>query len=404
MARRCSFCGEDRRVVDRLVVGHGGVAICGDCARLAVDLSAEPETEPTGDLVLTGIGSLITNDPRHGGLLGSVEGAAVVVRNGLVTWLGRHRQLPTRYREFPELDCGGRMVAPGFVDAHHHLDCRDGDDLQLTQDRVVAEVGPSLEQGTTTVELRTQGASGPVEEVTMLSALEAAGATMPTDVVSAMGAGWEPPVRSSDYRRMVETVMIPTAARLAPYLDVVVGGPLTDTDAQSVIEVGRHHGMRPRVHADRPEALEVALDVRAVSVDGMVGLERAGPAVSEAGMVVVVVPVVPWTSGRPDPSLAMWESGVIVALGTGCVEAHVPTMPMAMAIAVHHGRVAPEQALWSATRGGALAVEEPEKGRVGLGSVADLVVLEAETAADLVAEPGRDPVWRVVKDGAPLGT
>ncbi|MGA7271330.1 MAG: amidohydrolase family protein, partial [Acidimicrobiia bacterium] len=63
-----------------------------------------------------------------------------------------------------------------------------------------------------------------------------------------------------------------------------------------------------------------------------------------------------------------------------------------------------ERALWSATRGGALAVEEPEKGVVSPGSVADLVVLDAETAADIVAVPGRDPVVRVVKDGVALGT
>jgi imidazolonepropionase-like amidohydrolase len=79
-------------------------------------------------------------------------------------------------------------------------------------------------------------------------------------------------------------------------------------------------------------------------------------------------------------------------------------MPLAMAVSVHHGRVAPERALWSATRGGALAVEEPEKGVVSPGSVADLVVLDAETAGDIVAVPGRDPVVRVVKNGVALGT
>lgn len=388
--------------MDRLVVGHGGVAICGDCARLAAELSAETEAESPGDLLLTDIGTLVTNDPRRDGLLGLVEHAAVAIRQGHVTWVGPEDDLPARYREFPEVVCDGRTVAPGFVDAHRHLECRPEDDLETTTERVVASVGSALEQGVTTVELQSWRAPGAEEEITMLSALQAAGGALPTDIVPAMAAGIDPLDRGGDYRTMIVDVVIPTAARIAPYLDVVVGASFSGADAGVVIEAGRGHGMRPRVHVDGPDALSVALDVRAVSVEGMAGLEEAGSVVSEAGMVVVSVPVVAWTNGRRDPAAALWSAGAVVALGTGCREGSVPTMPMALAIAVHHGRLTPDQAMWSATRGGALAMEEPEKGIVRPGSSADLVLLEAEDIADIVAEPGRDPVHRVIKDGSPV--
>ena len=404
MARRCSFCGEAQRGVDRLIAGHGGVAICGDCARLAAELSSAPESDGSGDLLLTDIGVLVTNDARHGGFLGLVEGAAVAIRHGRITWVGRQRALPDRYRQLPEISCDGHMVAPGFIDAHRHLRASDGVELEELTDRVAHQIGRALEQGATTVEIRTWGAPGPEADVTMLAAISAASASMPTDVVSTVVIGTDPPLRGTGYRSMLESVLIPTISRVANYLDVVVGGPLDPASARSVIEAGRRHGMRPRVHVDDYAGLDVALAARAVSVDGMSGLGDAASAVAESGAVMVSVPAAPWAQGRPDPAPKMWDAGAVVAFGTGCATGMVATMPMAMAVAVHHGRLDPAQALWSATRGGALAVEEPEKGVVAPGAVADLIILDAEIAADLVAEPGRDPVARVIKDGVALGT
>lgn len=404
VAKRCSFCGEDRRGVDRLIAGHGGVAICGDCARLAAELSSVPDEEPTGDLLLVDIGTLVTNDRRHGSLLGTIEGAAVAVRNGRVTWLGRQRALPDRYRDLPLIECDGRMVAPGFIDAHRHLPARPGVDLAGFTDILVDHLAAALEQGATTVEIRTWSAPDPETDVMMLSAVRAAGETLPTDTIPTVVVGTDPPHRSNGYRAMLESVLLPTAVRIAGYVDLVVGGPLGSQDARRVMEAAGRVGMASRVHVDGEEALTVALDGGAVSVDGCWGLENGAAAVAQTETVMVSIPAASWIQGRRDPGSAMWDEGVTVALGTGCEGGSVPTMPLAMAAAVYHGGLGSDEALWSATRGGALAVQEPDKGRVALGSVADLVVLEAETALDVVREPGHDPVVRVIKDGVPLGT
>jgi imidazolonepropionase len=252
------------------------------------------------------------------------------------------------------------------------------------------------------VEMRAFGAPEPETDVMMLSAIAAAGGALPSDVVAAVVVGPDPPRRGSGYRAMLESVLLPTVSQIAVYLDVVVGGALAAEDAVGVLEVGRRRGMRPRVHVGGEDALEVAFQARAVSVDGMWGMEQSADAVADAGMVMVSLPAVSWISDRPEPARIMWEKGVVVGLGTGCSGGMVPTIPMAMAAAVHHGGLTPDQALWSATRGGALAVEEPERGSVAPGTVADLVVLEAEATYDIVSEPGRDPVVRVVKDGSPL--
>lgn len=401
MAQRCSFCGEDRRGVDRLVAGSQGVAICGDCARLVVEVSSEPDHHEHGDLVLTGIGTLVTNDPRHGGGLGIIEGATVAVRQGRITWLGRHRSLPDRYRALPELDCDGRMVAPALIDAHRHLPTDPTADLASLTDRVSFELGRLLEEGATTVEFRSYGATEASDDVTALAAMASAADILPVDVVPTVVAGAKGVWRSNGYIRMLEAVLVPALSGIARYLDFVLDG-LGTTDAVRLAALGRTRGLRPRVHVDRVEALEAAFDCRAVSVDGMWGLEEAAESVAESDMVMVSVPAASWLQGRPDPARQMWDAGTVVALGTGCEGGSVPTVPMAMAVAVHHGGLTPEESLWSATRGGALAIEDPERGMVRPGCVADLVLLEAETAADLVDEPGKDPVVRVIKDGSPL--
>src|SRR5215207_10812528 len=95
-------------------------------------------------MLLTNVGELITNDPandREGGPLGIVRDAAVLVEDGLVSWVGpvahaaesmaARAERDTR-REGDEhrtvwdadvevVDAGGRAVIPGFVDSHTHL-------------------------------------------------------------------------------------------------------------------------------------------------------------------------------------------------------------------------------------------------------------------------------------------
>lgn len=295
------------------------------------------------------------------------------------------------------------MVTPGLIDAHRHLLAQDIDLAAFTE-VVTTEVGGELEQGATTVEMRTWGAPGPEEEVTMLSAVRSGGEALSTEVLPTLTVGETPPDRGPSYRTMLETVLLPTASRIAAYLDLVVGGPLDPEDAHHLAEVGRRHGLRPRIHVDHEDALDLALDLRAVSADGLWGMESAGPVLAEAGVVAVSIPAASWMAGRPDPGAGLWSEGMTVALGTGCTMGAVPTMPMAMAVAVHHGGMTPEQALWSATRGGALAIEAPEKGRVALGADADLVVFDAADPAEIVTSPGSDAVVRVVKRGAVLRT
>ena len=63
------------------------------------------------------------------------------------------------------------------------------------------------------------------------------------------------------------------------------------------------------------------------------------------------------------------------------------------------GGLTPEQAVWSATRGGAQALEEEDKGWITKGAVADLVVLDAPNYVHLAYRPGGNLAWKVLKEG-----
>jgi imidazolonepropionase len=69
--------------------------------------------------VIRGISQLVTNDPSAGpGLLGMVRDAAVVLSDGVISWIGPSGDAPAAD---DEVDVGGRAVLPGWVDSHTHL-------------------------------------------------------------------------------------------------------------------------------------------------------------------------------------------------------------------------------------------------------------------------------------------
>jgi imidazolonepropionase len=75
-------------------------------------------------------------------------------------------------------------------------------------------------------------------------------------------------------------------------------------------------------------------------------------------------------------------------------------MPFVVALACLEMGLSPEQAVWSATRGGALALGLDDRGVVTPGAVGDLVVLDHPSYVHLAYRPDAPPVRSVIKRGA----
>jgi imidazolonepropionase len=419
------------------------VAICQGCIELAREVALPSSRPATGDLVLTGISELVTNDPRAGSRLGLIEDAALVIRDGQVAWVGVGGDLPVRYHEIPEFPCEGRAVIPGFVDPHTHLvfggersdefamrlqgatyleiqaagggiastvaATRAGSPTDLLT-TAIDRAGQMLEHGTTTIEIKSGYGLDLPTEVASLEVARQVGEALPVDVVTTfLGAHVVPPEFFADragYLSLLETMM-PAVSVTATYCDAFCDeGAFTVSEARQVLEAGRRHGLRPRLHANQlgnTGGVELAIELEAVSADHLEHIdEQQAQALANSAVVAVLCPTASWSIRAPQaPGKLLWDVGAKVALATDCNPgtSFVVSMQLVIAVACLDMGLTLDQALWSATRGGALALEEPNKGRLRPGDFGDVVVLESDSYRHLAYRPDRNLVKTVIKQG-----
>ena len=90
-----------------------------------------------------------------------------------------------------------------------------------------------------------------------------------------------------------------------------------------------------------------------------------------------------------------------VAVATDCNPgtSNIETMPFVIALACLEMGLSPEQEVWSATRGGALALGLEDRGQLVGGAVGDVVVLDHPSYVHLAYRPDAPPVHAVFKRG-----
>lgn len=394
--------------------------------------------------LLRNVGLLVTNDPERKGLLGIVTDAAVLIdEGGFVEWVGREAELPSG-PDREEIDAGGRAVLPGFVDAHTHVvfagDRADefrrrlrgetyedimaggggimstvratrGAETQALQRGTAQRLWRMLLTGTTTVEVKSGYGLDVRNERRLLEIANDLGARLPIDVVPTfLGAHVVPEEHREARAAYVDLVieeMLPACAPLARFCDVFCDeGAFTVAEARRVLEAAAAHGLVPRLHADQLTASGGALlaaEVGAASADHLDHVDDSAiAAMAAAGTAAVLLPGVSLSMRLPFPDPArLLEAGITVAIATDANPgtSYVLTMPFVVALASLEMGMSVEQAVWSATRGGAIALALADRGWIGPGSAADLVLLDADTFADLAYRPDSPVVDRVIKRG-----
>ena len=405
-------------------------------------------SEGSGDrLLIRGVGQLVTNDPHRQGLLGVVDDAAVIVNDGMIEWVGAEQELSEADDRF-EIDVEGRAVLPGFVDSHTHLlfagDRSDEFGRRLrgesyeeimgagggimatvaatraaTDDDLYAmsvdRLNRMVKSGTTTVEIKSGYGLEVATELRLLEVANRLGRDLVIDVIPTfLGAHVVPTgyqSRRDDYIDLIESEMLPVCAPLAQFCDVFCDdGVFTLDEARRVIAAGKRHGLTPRLHANQLAAsggAGLAAEVGAASADH---LDHVSPgeisAMAAAGTAAVLLPGVSLSMRLPFPDpAALLDAGVTVAIATDANPgtSFVLTMPFVVALACLEMGMSAEQAVWSATRGGALSLRLADRGWIGPGAIADLVVLEADSYLHLPYRPDSDLVSSVIKRGTLVG-
>ena len=215
-----------------------------------------------------------------------------------------------------------------------------------------------------------------------------------------LGAHVVPPgVDRSDYLDLVTGEMLAACAPLARWIDVFCepasAHAFDGDEARAVLEAGRRAGLQLRVHGNQLSAgpgVQLAVELGAASVDHCTYLSDADvDALASGTTVATLLPGVEFSTRSPYPDARrLLDAGVTIALATDCNPgtSYTSSMPLMIALAVREMHMTPEQALWSATAGGARALRREDIGVVAPGKRADLCVLDAPSHVHLAYRPG----------------
>ena len=384
-------------------------------------------------LALSGIGQLVTNDSTiQANRLGILHDAAVVFDQGFVSWVGESRHVADHCDVAP-FNVAGRAVIPGFVDSHTHLvfagdrsaefearmagrpyaaggiratmaATRAASDEQLTRN-VEHLASEALRSGTTTLEVKSGYGLSVHDEVRSLVA-----ARTVTSETTFLGAHVVPPdITTDDYVAQVCGEMLQACAPLAKWIDVFCDRGAFDVDqARQILSAGRIAGLGLRIHANQLQhggGVRLAVELGAASCDHCSHLDTAdidALAGAHQHTVATLLPAAELCTRSPFPDARrLIDAGVTVALASDCNpgSSYTTSIPFVIALAVIHMGMTPDEALWSATAGGAAALRRDDIGCLSVGARADAVVLDAPSHLYLSYRPGVQQVQAVVRGG-----
>ena len=389
------------------------------------------------DILLTGIGHLTTHvgDP--------IPQAAVAISEDRIVYAGPESDAPDQ-GPGDRIECGGRAVIPGFVDAHTHLvfagDRSDEFAMRLAGasysdiaaagggilstmkstraaseeelfDLAAARVRRMIAAGTTTLEIKSGYGLDLETELRLLRVARRIGDELPVTVKTTfLGAHSVPPEfkeHRDGYIRVLIDDMLPEVAPLADYCDVFVeDGVFSVDEGRQILEAAASHGMRARVHAEQlthSGGAALAAELGAASADHLDHItEEDAASLAKAGVAAVLVPGASYTLRSPQaPGPALWDAGCTVALATDCNPgtSFFEGMGPIISLAVVQMGLTVEQAIWAATRGGALSLGLQDHGLVQPGAVGDLVILDAPSPAHIPYRPASNLVWKTIAAG-----
>ena len=173
-----------------------------------------------------------------------------------------------------------------------------------------------------------------------------------------------------------------------------------------MLAAGRAAGLAPRVHANQlgpGPGVQLAVTAEAASADHCTYLSDADvDALASSETVATLLPGVEFATRQPYPDARrLLAAGATVALATDCNpgSCFTSSMPLCIALAVREMRMTTEEAVWSATAGGARALRRADVGHLSPGARADLIMLDAPSHTYLAYRPGVPLVSAVWRDG-----
>ncbi|MEY3454480.1 MAG: hypothetical protein RLZZ147_605 [Actinomycetota bacterium] len=382
-------------------------------------------------ILVKNIGLLVTNNPSLGSTqLGILKNAALLAENGQITWVGDSQSAPTAQNV---IDADGKCVIPGFVDSHTHLifagdrsnefsarmagqsyaaggiadtvtktRAATDDDLLANANRLMHE---SLNSGTTTIEIKSGYGLTVIDEERSLKIAKQL--TPETTFLGAHVVPSEFKAKSNDYVDLVCGQMLNQAKPYAKWIDVFCDrGAFTPEQGRKILTAGIAAGLKPRIHANQLEqgdAVALAVELGCASVDHLTYFKQSDiEKLANSKTVATLLPGAEFSTRSKYPDARkLIDAGITVAIASDCNpgSSYTTSMPLMIALAVREMFFTPEQALWSATKGGALALQREDVGHLSIGAKADFVILRESSYIHLAYRPGVNLVEQVFLHG-----
>ena len=386
--------------------------------------------------LITNIGQLVTNDPTHDGTkLGLIKEGALLIEDGVIAWAGPTADAPTKQIK-KTIDAEGMCVLPGYVDSHTHM-IFAGDRSNEFRARMLGESYTAGGIASTVEKTRKASDALLLSHAKFLMAEANAGGTTTVEIKSGYGLTVKDERRSleiaekiSDETTFLGAHVVPIEYKDSPkdYVDLVCG-PMLDAvqpyakwidvfcdegafgvdDARRILKAGIAKGLLPRIHANQlqeGQGVALGIELDAASVDHVSHLSEIDiELLSASKTVATLLPGAEFSTRSPYPDVRpLLEASITVALASDCNpgSSYTTSMAFIIAIAVREMHFSPEQAIWSATMGGAKALRRTDIGHLVEGARADFQILNAPSYIHVAYRPGVNLIEQVWRNGLQL--
>jgi imidazolonepropionase len=359
-----------------------------------------------------------------------IRNGGMLIRDGRIADVAPSSEIEKVAGHAEVIDARGRVVMPGFVDAHTHLVFAGQrlDDFERrsrgeTYEQIAKAAGGIwstvertraasqsdlltaakkhanwfLRCGTTTLEAKSGYGLTLQDELKILRVLRQLKEETPLEIVPTfLGAHAVPKELSPDeYLDIVITEMLPrvTAEKLAEFCDVFCERGYFDTDRSSrILSAAKEHGLRLRGHVDQltnSGGAKLMAELGATTADHLEQTDEEGIAALKNGNVQpVLLPGSVYALGltRYSPARDMIQAGLAVVLATDFNPGSSPTasMPMVLSLACTHMKMSPAEAITASTLNAAYSVNRGDNiGSLEPGKLANFVIFDCEDHREL---------------------
>jgi imidazolonepropionase len=362
--------------------------------------------------------------------LAIIRNGGVLIRDGRVGIVGMSDEIEKNAGNAEVVDAGGRVVLPGFVDAHTHLVFAGNrlDDFErrargetyeqiakagggiwstVEKTRAASDVDLLaqakkhahwfLRCGTTTVEAKSGYGLTREDELKILRVMRRLNEETRLEIVPTfLGAHAVPREISADeYLDLVVNDMLPrvVSEKLAEFCDVFCeAGYFNIEQSKRILDAAKRLGLKLRIHADQLSssgAAKLAAESKATTADH---LEKTGEegiaALRSAGVQPVLLPgsVYALGSTRYPRAREMIGAGLAVVIATDFNPGSSPTpsMPMILSLACTQMKMSPAEAITASAINAAYSLGRGEKiGSLEAGKLANFSVFDCEDYREL---------------------